>query len=978
MYPELTRPLLILLGAALAFVAFLAIGRPVLRRLAFRQIRRRPAEAVLVVLGSLLGTALIVTSLVVGDSLDRSVRQTAYDVLGPIDEVVRAADGTTGAQAAERLAPLRSDPQVDGVLTVRGDVAAASTGTGNARLAAPRTLVWELDYAAARDFGSPDPSGLDTSDPGPGRVVINSNLADALHLGVGEAVTLHLYGSPEEYTVGAVVPAEGVAGMGLGAAVNSNAFLPAGALTAAASAAGRTPMTTVLVSNSGGVEGGDELTTPVTAAIRDALAGLDSRGASVLTPKHEVLAAAEETAAAIGSLFLFIASFAIIAGVLLVVNIFVMLAEERKGQLGILRAVGMRRRRVTGEFALEGAVYAAAAALVGALVGVLVGRVVVVVALNILNSFERSDNKLDIVFAVTPVSLVNGIAGGFLIAFVAVVLTSVRIARTNIIAAIRDLPPATGRRPRRALTILSVIGTAVFGLLSVPAVASSAGAAVYLMPVLTMVSAIPLLRRLASLKVVTTVVAVLTLLWGLGAHILRPAMFEEGSTATYVVMGTMLSFAAVVLISQYQWLIVRPFRPLIRRPSETGLAARLAVAYPTARAFRTGATLAMYCIVVLVIVLLAQISAVIHAGVDTAVRDASAGWTMRADFNPATPLPDSTRSVTSSRFAGMFEDVAPLSSATGDADDPAGRSTDPVPVNAIGIPGQMITHEPKLEDRLPGLRTDEAAWRTVLSDPRYAMVDLYYGATGGPPGALVEPGDRLSVTDPRTGLVSTRIVAGTMRDGTAFYGVNAGEFRWPVVMSTDSVRQAFGSAATVNSFLLRTVDGVDRAQLARRLQGEFLANGLVVTDVPDDVRSTYSANTQMFRLMQGYLALGLLVAIIGLGVVMVRSVRERRRTIGVLRALGFRARTIRRSFLAESALVAVEGVVVGVALGLLTTYLLYQNSDAFGSVHSGFPIAWPEIALTVGIALVASLAATVVPARRAAAIKPAIAVRVAD
>jgi putative ABC transport system permease protein len=795
---------------------------------------------------------------------------------------------------------------------------------------------------------------------------------------VGEPVTLHLYGSPQEFTVGAVVPAEGVAGMGLGASVNSNAFLPAGALTTAAKAAGQTPMTTVLVSNQGGVEGGAALTKPVTASIRTALAGLDSRGASVLAPKHEVLAAAEEAAANLGSLFLFIASFAIIAGILLVVNIFVMLAEERKGQLGILRAVGMRRRRVTGEFALEGAVYAAAASVVGALVGVLVGRIVVVVALNILNSFERSDNKLDIVFAVTPTSLVNGIAGGFLIAFVAVVLTSIRIARTNIIAAIRDLPPATNRRPRRALLVLSAVGTVLFALLSVPALANSAGATVYLMPVLTMVCAIPLLRRFAGLKPITTVVAVLTLLWGLGAHIVRPAMFETGSTATYVVMGTMLSFAAVVLISQYQWLIVRPFRPLIRRPSESGLAARLAVAYPTARAFRTGATLAMYCIVVLVIVLLAQISAVIHAGVDTAVRDASAGWTMRADFNPATPLPDSTRSVTSGRFAGMLEDVAPLTTVTGDADDPLGRADDPLQVNAVGIPGQMISHEPKLEERLPGLGSDEAAWRLILQNPKYAMVDLYYGATGGPPGELVQPGDRISLTDPRTGLVSTRIVAGTIRDATAFYGVNAGEFRWPVVMSADSVRQAFGTAATVNSLLLRTAEGVDRAQLARRLQGEFLANGLVVTDVPDDVRGTYAANTQMFRLMQGYLALGLLVAIIGLGVVMVRSVRERRRTIGVLRALGFRARTIRRSFLAESTLVAVEGVVVGVALGLLTTYLLYKNSDAFGSMHSGYPIAWPEIALTVGTALVASLAATILPARRAAAIKPAIAVRLAD
>jgi putative ABC transport system permease protein len=978
MYPELTRPLLVLLGGALAVIAFLAIGRPVLRRLAFRQVTRRPGEAVLVVLGSLLGTTLIVTSLVVGDSLDRSVRQTAYDVLGPIDEVVRATDADVGTQAVDRLQPLRDDPQVDGLLAVRGDLAAASSGSGRGRLAAPRILVWELDFSQARQFGAPDPSGLAVPDPGPGRVVVNSTLAENLRLGVGEPLVLHLYGAPYELTVSNVVPGEGLAGMGLGASVNTNAFLSPGTLTAAAAKAGTSPTTTVLVSNRGGVEEGDELTTPVTASVREALGGLDRTGASVSTPKHEVLQAAERVAASLGSMFLFIASFAIIAGVLLVVNIFVMLAEERKGQLGILRAVGMRRRRVTGEFALEGAVYAAAAAVVGTLVGVLVGRVVVVVALNILNAFEKSDNKLDIVFDVSTVSLVNGAAGGFLIAFAAVVLTSVRIARTNIIAAIRDLPPATTRRPRRALTIVSAVATVLFAALSVPALASSAGPAVYLMPVLTLVAAIPLLRRLSPLKTVTTAIAVVTLLWGLGAHLVRPDMFNGGTTATYVVMGTMLSFAAVVLISQYQWLVLSPLRPLIRRPSEAGLSARLAVAYPTARPFRTGATLAMYCIVVLVMVLLAQISAVISAGVDTAVKDATAGWTMRADFNPSTPLPDQTRSVTGGRFAGMFEDVAPLLTANGEGDDPLGRTTSALPVTAVGVPGQMITHEPALEDRLAGLRSDEAAWRLVLADPRYAMIDLYYGADGGPQGDGVQPGAEVAVTDPRTGAVSTRIVAGTLRDASAFYGVNTGENRWPLVMSADSVRQAFGPGATVNSLLLRTVEGVDRAQLARRLQGQFLANGLVVTDVPDDVRQTYAANTQMFRLMQGYLALGLLVAIVGLGVVMVRSVRERRRTIGVLRALGFRARTIRRSFLAESSLVAVEGVVVGTALGLLTTYLLYRNSPAFGSIHSGFPIAWPEITVTVGTALVASLAATVVPARRAAAVKPAIAVRVAE
>lgn len=978
MYPELVPPLLVGLGVALGVVAFLAIRRPVLRRLAMRQVRRRPTEALLVVLGSVLGTTLIVASLVVGDSLDRSVRQTAYDVLGPVDEVVRASSIEIGDQAATRLETLRADPDLDGLQTVRGDLAAASTGSGRNRLASPRTLAWELDFDAARRFGAPDPSGLAANDPGPGRAVLNQNLADELDVAVGESFSLHIYGARLRLQVAAVVPATGMAGMGLGGTVNRNVFLSPGTLTAAAREAGREPVTSILVSNRGSVEGGDALTSTVTAKVRDALDGLDTEGAAVAAPKREVLDAAEETAAVLGSLFLFIASFSIIAGVLLVVNIFVMLAEERKGQLGMLRAIGMRRRRVTGAFAIEGAVYAAAASLLGAGLGVLVGRVVVVLALNVLNAFERGDNQLDIVFDVRLVSLVNGVAGGFLIAFVAVVLTSVRIARTNIIAAIRDLDPAAGPRPRRRLTVASAVATVVLTTAAVPAVASSAGALVYLLPALAAFAAIPLLRRVATPKQVTTGVALATLGWGLVAHIVRPNLFDSASTAVYVVMGTMLSFAAVVLLSQYQWLVLYPLRPLIQRPSQAGLATRLATAYPTARAFRTGATLAMYCIVVLVIVLLAQISAVIQAGVTTAVRDASAGWTLRADFNPAAPLPDSTRSVTGGPFSGRFEDVSPLLTVAGDGTDPLDRVATPLPVLAIGIPGQLVGHQPTLQDRLPRLPDDDAAWRLVLGNPRYVLVDLFYGATGGPQDGQIEPGQSLTLADPRTGTTSVRTIAGVIKDGTAFYGVSAGEFRFPVLMSQAGVRDTFGTEATVSSLLLRTAPGVNRARLARQLQGAFLAHGLVVTDIPDAVRSTYAANTQMFRLMQGYLALGLLVAITGLGVIMVRSVRERRRTIGVLRALGFRAATVRRAFLAESTFIAVEGVVVGTLLGVLTTWLLYNNSPTFESVQSGYPIAWREIGLTVGVALLASLAATIVPARRAAGISPAIAVRVAD
>jgi putative ABC transport system permease protein len=107
---------------------------------------------------------------------------------------------------------------------------------------------------------------------------------------------------------------------------------------------------------------------------------------------------------------------------------------------------------------------------------------------------------------------------------------------------------------------------------------------------------------------------------------------------------------------------------------------------------------------------------------------------------------------------------------------------------------------------------------------------------------------------------------------------------------------------------------------------------------------------------------------------MVRAVRERRRTIGVLRALGFQARTVRRSFLTESAFVAAEGVL----LGVVTTWLMYQKSAAFNGVRSGFPVEWNIIVATGALTLLASVLATIGPARRAARTLPAIAVRVAD
>jgi putative ABC transport system permease protein len=333
---------------------------------------------------------------------------------------------------------------------------------------------------------------------------------------------------------------------------------------------------------------------------------------TVETPKRDLLRVARTTGDSLGALFLMIGSFSIIAGALLLVNIFVMLAEERKPQLGMLRAAGLKRSRLVGAFALEGAAYAAVATVIGAGVGVAVGRGVAFLAARIFSSWSYDGNGLDVRFAVTPTSLVNGAALGLVIALATIVATSVRISRFNIIAAIRDLQATPAARSRRRLLAVATTFAVLLAVASVPAVAASQPVGTFLLPSLTVLCATPLLVRMLGKRRGNTIAAAAVLGWTLLANVVRPKLYDTPSMVVYVVLGSLLAFSAVVLVSENQSVLLRIARPLVDRPSESSLAARLAVAYPLAKRFRTGATLIMYTLIVLVLVLLSEIGGVIN------------------------------------------------------------------------------------------------------------------------------------------------------------------------------------------------------------------------------------------------------------------------------------------------------------------------------------------------------------------------------
>jgi putative ABC transport system permease protein len=952
---------LALVGFASAAVLIQAARHPVQRRLGFRNLLRRPAEALLVIGGSLLGTALITGSFIVGDTLDSSIRASVHNQLGPIDEFVVVPERD---RALELLSELREsdDSRIDGVMPLVTVQASVVNAEGGRRRSEPESQLLEIDFDEAHDFGGdPEVTGMSGATPGPGEVAITEDLAEALNAERGDSLSAYVFERKIDLSIVRILPRRGIAGFWLGQeSRSSNAFIAPGTLAQVID--GRLPVgavppaTYVLVSNRGGVEEGADLTSEVVPLIEGAASG----GALRVEPvKSDGLDEAETAGDEFSELFLAIGAFAVLAGILLLVNIFVMLAEERKPQLGMLRAVGMRRSDLIRMFVIEGTIYTLVSSLIGALLGIGVGWAIATLAAPIFGGFDEF--ALELRFDMTLASLIGGYCLGALISWFTVLFTSFRISRINIIAAIRDLPESKIRKTRVRSYVFGALGVAFGGAWFSAGLADEANwAGALLGPPLIGLGLLPFLGRAVGRRIALLIVAAFTLFWGIfGNSILGDRFFESGDIFAFVAQGTLLTFAAVVLLSQTQ----EEFEAGIHRVAARNLPLRLGIAYPLARRFRTGLTLGMYSLVIFTMTFIAVLSSVFGGQVEETTRRGAGAFDVLVTSNETNPAgPERLAAVDGvAEVATMWH---------GGAIFRAADIEEPVAWPVTGVDEHFVeVGPPKLEERDPEFSSDADVWQALLQRPNTLVIDEFFlnEGGGGPPMELVKVGETVEVADPTSGEAAEWTVIGALNTDLAF----AGSFA-----SVDSVRDLLGPRVAPSWHWLQTDDSSNPQEVAQRIQGSFFKAGAEADSFKTLVEDFQSLNLQFFRLMQGYLALGLVVGIAGLGVVMVRSVRERRREIGVLRSLGFLRGQVRSAFLLESGFTAIEGIVVGSILALVTAAQMV-NSGEFGE-SAEFGIPWLSITILTLAALVASVLAALWPARQASEVPPAVALRIAE
>lgn len=194
-----------------------------------------------------------------------------------------------------------------------------------------------------------------------------------------------------------------------------------------------------------------------------------------------------------------------------------------------------------------------------------------------------------------------------------------------------------------------------------------------------------------------------------------------------------------------------------------------------------------------------------------------------------------------------------------------------------------------------------------------------------------------------------------------------------VLVPLQSVREAYGSAGKnygLDVAVLQASDlemaedaaiGLFRSVRGLRLQEEndfeiFKSEGLV---------SLIKENTVQLRLAAvGIGIITLLGAAIGLMNIMLVSVAERTREIGVIKALGARNRDVMAQFLTEAVIICQAGGVVGIVLGMLAGNIVSLL------VGSSFLVPWAWIILGITVCTLVGLAAGIYPAAKASRLDP--------
>ena len=931
--------LAILLGVFFAVylaLVVMVLRRPLLGRLAIREALRRPGQTAILIVGLMIAGASIFSVQVFVDSTDQAVLGLTLAGWGRDDIELTAAGAPFDSGLAARLA---ADPAVaaDAASIQNAIVLSTSVADLDRNLGKPGVQLIGLDMSKQQRFGSfvlSDGRRSDGSELTAGRVFITEPLAGTLGARTGDRLQVSSNGvaAGAQLVIAGVVQRTEAGEYGADRSIFTS-------LATAQGVTGTSDVNLVRISARGD---GESETARASHMINGLKAMTSGAGVIVLETKRVAVEAEKSSGRGTRAAFTFLALIVALAASAMVVNLAVMLAEERRPRLAVLRALGLTRTGLVKLAVVEGAIYS----LGGAIAGLPLGLAVALVLNSILQPALTGSNT-GLQLAVQPTSLLGAIAGASLITLTTLFITSLRTSRMAISSAIRDLPEPAKTRGRSWVRLALLAGGALAGAAvavgAAPELRALGGAVV-------IACAGGLLRGRLADRARFTLIGAAIAVWAVGFTSIEAASWGTDNQVPASIMGVAVTVAglSVLLASN-----LRILEAITRVPgqvaSDLRATLRPAVAYTSRRPLRSGLVIAAFGLIIAIITSLsASVSANLpdyargSGGFDVRVAEVgSSQLTLPADVQRNIARQETLPSRT------FFGPVKWSSTGLGVNSDYQQQA-----MNVFALTdAQMAAGIVPLISWAPKYHSAAEAWKAIAVDP---------GLVAGPYLSGTE-----TTLATAQGPVHLTVIAlqGNLSSAPAIVDGMVGSQRL--------LDRLAGSTPGV-LLLLKAASGVTPRALADQVQRATYSAGADATTTRQLIDDGYASGKGFLDLLLTLMRVGLLVGVFSLGTIALRAVVERRRAIGVLRAIGFRPGQVLTGILLETVLIATAGV----AVGLGAAFSIGSSSIVGGQIYAPFiPDPW-TLSSAIGLVYAGVLLVTLLPAIRAARLRPAEALRV--
>lgn len=214
-------------------------------------------------------------------------------------------------------------------------------------------------------------------------------------------------------------------------------------------------------------------------------------------------------------------------------------------------------------------------------------------------------------------------------------------------------------------------------------------------------------------------------------------------------------------------------------------------------------------------------------------------------------------------------------------------------------------------------------------------------------------------------------IAGVIKTGSGLLQSAMGSYVPNFVYIPYTTMQSLTGAVNYNQIITKADNGTDLSILAENIEKKLRIvngannNGYTVTNLAKQKETLTNILGIVSSILSAVGAISLVVAGLSIMTVMLVSVGERKREIGIKKAIGATKFIIVREFLGEALMLSIMGCIIGVGISLLIVYL------GGNMIGTEITVNAYTLLITCGISVLSGVIFGVYPALKAASLKPA-------